>query len=303
MRIRFTLKTVFLWMLGAAIACAWFAPGALLVVKTEVQFGEWRPEISNQRIRTNAELLEAIHYVVGRVPSDLAVIDERLPNLTHHDLIPIPLNGLAGQPTAAERIPELSAPAHLEFHDTPFRDAVEQIKERCDCCLQVDLKHLWESGFDLDTPIRFSCHGRPLSQALKDMLAPLKLTYVIRDCVGITSIEAVASEPYLPTSLVSNGSAYFYVPELNTRQRLRGRLVLITSFRDETGIDSRSFGLAIPDYAQVVFVTDRTADLLDGGVVLLVFSMLAAGLMRGGVRPAKRVARDGKQDAAIVAKA
>lgn len=208
------------------------------------------------RIRTSEELFDKLGYTPD---FDIDWID--WPDFSKSDVVPIPLNGLAGEPTAEYRIDALGNLVQLDFQDTPLLDVVYALREDHGVYTELGLRELAEAGIDEETPVTFKAEEVPLREALRSMLDPLGLTYVIHsDTVGITT--KVAAEGVFGPSIIAHWSDP-YIPELRYRIRMGGKLVFITSFADDPGIDSRAVGYTVPKGAKVLFVTDFIANLVD----------------------------------------
>lgn len=92
----------------------------------------------------------------------------------------------------------------IEFIDTPLKDAMEFLADAHDITILIDEPALVEEGIAIDEPINRTLSGITLRSALKIILEPLGLTYVIEDEVmKITSI--LASEDILSTRVYPVG--------------------------------------------------------------------------------------------------
>jgi tetratricopeptide (TPR) repeat protein len=89
---------------------------------------------------------------------------------------------LAREGTAERRInEELRRPTEMQFLDTPLSDAISVIKDRHQIEIQLDQKALRDAGIATDQPVTLDVKGISLRSALKLLLRPLDLTYVIQD--------------------------------------------------------------------------------------------------------------------------
>jgi S1-C subfamily serine protease/beta-lactamase regulating signal transducer with metallopeptidase domain/protocatechuate 3,4-dioxygenase beta subunit len=84
----------------------------------------------------------------------------------------------------------LESPTTLEFDNAPLREVFEKIADQHGVAIVLDAEGLKEVGFDSNSPIDISVKGIQLSSALKLILEPLKLSYVVENGVlNITSQE------------------------------------------------------------------------------------------------------------------
>ena len=98
-------------------------------------------------------------------------------------------------PSAAElRIREqLATPTEMEFNDVPLREAINYLKQRHEIEIQIDDRALTDLNITSDTPVTRQLKGISLRSALRLLLRPLQLTYVVDDEVLlITSHEGTA---------------------------------------------------------------------------------------------------------------
>ncbi len=92
----------------------------------------------------------------------------------------------------------------IEFIDTPLKDAMDFIADAHGITIIVDEQALTEEGVSIDEPINRILSGVTLRSALKIILEPLLLTYVIEDEVmKITTI--IAAEDKLSTRVYPVG--------------------------------------------------------------------------------------------------
>jgi hypothetical protein len=96
---------------------------------------------------------------------------------------------------AAKRIEQaLAGPLHssgLEVADTPLASVLAQLQDEYGIPIQLDAPALDDAGIGTDAPVTRSLHNVSLRSALRLALAPLQLTWVIRDEVlMITTQEA-----------------------------------------------------------------------------------------------------------------
>lgn len=80
--------------------------------------------------------------------------------------------------------------SQVNFRETPLSDVAESLDEREGVRFRLDTAALIEAGVAADTPITFTVSGIPLGAALRLMLRPLDLTYVLHDdVVLITTVD------------------------------------------------------------------------------------------------------------------
>src|SRR5438105_1995514 len=85
---------------------------------------------------------------------------------------------------------ELAKPTNIEFNETSLKDAVAYLHDVHGINIQLDEKRLEEVSVPLDTPITKVLKGVSLGSALKLMLEPIGLTYVIEhEVLRITSLD------------------------------------------------------------------------------------------------------------------
>lgn len=89
---------------------------------------------------------------------------------------------LASQGPAERRISEqLTKTTQLDFLDTPLSDVIDTLKDMHGIEIQLDQRALQDVGIATDTPVTMRLQGVTLRSALRLMLRPLDLTYVIQD--------------------------------------------------------------------------------------------------------------------------
>jgi hypothetical protein len=92
----------------------------------------------------------------------------------------------------------------IEFIDTPLKDAMDFLADAHDITIIMDEQALTEEGVAIDEPLNRTLSGITLRSALKIILEPLGLTYVIEDEVmKITTI--IAAEDKLSTRVYPVG--------------------------------------------------------------------------------------------------
>jgi hypothetical protein len=297
-RVQFSLRTVFVVMTACALLLAWWVPpddevrfavqAAICAARGKkwwvppddevrfagIYFTQWRPSISNLRITNERQFFQMLGH-----ERDPGVCPLAWPDFFKSDVIPVPLNGLAGEPTAEHRIAAFDMPVDVDFHNMPLQKAVEVLSERCGMVeLELDLREFDLARVAPEMPITFQAKGVVLRDALHSMLEPRGLTIVVvADEVVCITTESKAQSPYYPGFLSRGSDWHFYCPPaLGHRLRFRGKLVLITSFAGTVEPDSRAVGYTVPKGAKVLFVSERIANAMDAGYTLMVLLMAAA---------------------------
>ena len=75
----------------------------------------------------------------------------------------------------------LDEPTNLEFVETPLTDVIDYLKDLHGIEIQIDNKALEDAATGTDTPVTRNLRGISLRSALRLMLGPLDLAYVIKD--------------------------------------------------------------------------------------------------------------------------
>lgn len=102
---------------------------------------------------------------------------------------------LADQGPAEKRIRSaLNNPARMEFIETPLNDVIEFLKDEHEIPIQVDKKALEDEGVDSATPITMNLAGVSFRSAMRLMLDPIGLTYVIKNEVMLVTTKVKAEE-------------------------------------------------------------------------------------------------------------
>jgi len=101
-----------------------------------------------------------------------------------------PALGAEGE-RAAERIQAaLAKPTTFEFHETPFKDAVDFLRQLHGIHIEFSSKALEEAGISTEAPIRRTLKDIPLRSALNLLLSELGASYSVEnDVLLITSAE------------------------------------------------------------------------------------------------------------------
>ncbi len=88
----------------------------------------------------------------------------------------------------------LDRPAVMDYADVPLRDIVDVLKLQYGIEIQLHSKALAEAKIPDDKPITFSIKGASLRAALRALLEPINLTYVVdREVLLITTVDNAKS--------------------------------------------------------------------------------------------------------------
>jgi uncharacterized membrane protein YgcG len=82
----------------------------------------------------------------------------------------------------------------VDFQDSPLTDVVDYLKDLHNIQIVIDEVALNDEGISPDSPINLALAGISLRNALKLMLEPLQLTYVVQDEVMKITTKRVAEE-------------------------------------------------------------------------------------------------------------
>jgi hypothetical protein len=270
-RFQFGLKTVFVVMTACCLLLAWWAPAPDDVRFAELYFRQWQPSVAALRITTAKEYYRLLGYEPD--PKIFRGFDR--PDFSRSDVIAVPLNGLAGGPSAEDRVEGLQKPVHVDFRNAPRWEVADTLKDQTGVEIQYDRHQFWAEGMDEDIRITFHADKMPLREALHAMLKPQNLTTLILPdkVVVITTPGGTRNVWGGPRLLSSNDWFDLSRPQLRHRLRMHGKLVVITSFAGELETDSRAVGYAVPKGAKVLFLTDRMATVMDAGYTLAVVSL------------------------------
>jgi hypothetical protein len=80
----------------------------------------------------------------------------------------------------------------IKFIETPFSGVFDDLKQRHDIEIQLDLRALDDANIPRDTPVTKSIKGVTLRSALNLLLDDLDLTYVVKNGVLMITTEAEA---------------------------------------------------------------------------------------------------------------
>lgn len=100
------------------------------------------------------------------------------------------------KPSPAEEriIRALDEPISCDFVDMPLIDALEYFREIHAVQIVIDEMNLLEEGVAIDEPVNLMLHDVRLKSALRLMLKPLGLTFVVEDDVMKVTTEVAAQE-------------------------------------------------------------------------------------------------------------
>lgn len=88
----------------------------------------------------------------------------------------------------------LNERTEISFSDMPLKDAIDFLKDLHEIQIVMDSAALTDEGVDPSAPVSLELAGITLRSALRLLLEPLALTYVIRDEVMMITTEAKAGE-------------------------------------------------------------------------------------------------------------
>lgn len=91
----------------------------------------------------------------------------------------------------------LAAPLHstgLEFTDQPLKEVLMQLQEEYNIPIQLNAGELESAAIGTDSPVTISLHNISLKSALKLLLEPHQLTYIIRDEVLMVTTQEAADK-------------------------------------------------------------------------------------------------------------
>ena len=84
--------------------------------------------------------------------------------------------------------------SNWQFNESPLRDVKQAIEDQFRIPVEIDGRALEDMGLDLDTPVTQNLSGVSLRSALKRMLGPLDLAYIIKDEVLLITTKEKAEE-------------------------------------------------------------------------------------------------------------
>jgi len=130
-------------------------------------------------------LMKTVHPQIG--PSSLAREYRSLPADSSSPA------GLANAERIREALDRDVQPAKWQFAETPLRDMVDQARDVLAVPIDVDHRALDEAGIDVDVPITFRAQAGTARSALRRILDPIDLTWIVRDeCLLVTTRDKAA---------------------------------------------------------------------------------------------------------------
>ncbi|MCS7238877.1 MAG: VWA domain-containing protein [Thermoguttaceae bacterium] len=144
---------------------------------------EWALRVERQRkVLDTLYQAELSHIPFPDEPPVVYPPAEVWQEITHRRKARYSAVSLASEGVAERRInEELRRPTEMQFIDTPLSDAISVLKDRHQIEIQLDQKALRDAGIATDTPVTLDVKGISLRSALKLLLRPLDLSYVIQD--------------------------------------------------------------------------------------------------------------------------
>jgi hypothetical protein len=122
------------------------------------------------------------------------------------------------------------------FTETPLRDVVAHIKDGLGLPIAIDMKALEDAGIDLETPITLDASAGTFRSALRRILEPIALTWMVRDeCLLITTQETATEHPAvrlypLPCAAGSDADADALAALVDTIQNTTGGVAAWADF-------------------------------------------------------------------------
>jgi hypothetical protein len=238
-RVQFSLRTVFVVMTACALLLGWWAPADSGVRFANISFLDGRQDGFDRRITTDREFDE----LIGGMPHRPL----QWPDFAKSDVIAVPANGLAGEPTAEYRVPALDKPVEVDFRNTSLEEAIKVFNAQAEPgkgLLQVSV------SADPKMRITFRARGITLREALHSMLEPRGLTFVISPLTVLITTQSDARKAHVTCFIGRTGAGEEIIsPELHHRLRLRGKLALITQ-EPFNSPDSGALGYTLPKGAK-----------------------------------------------------
>jgi hypothetical protein len=87
---------------------------------------------------------------------------------------------------------ELESQTTMDFEETPLQDVVDYLKDYHGIQIELDTKALEDARIGSDTPVTRRLKGISLRSALHLVLAPLEMTFVVRDDVVLLTTQEAA---------------------------------------------------------------------------------------------------------------
>ena len=102
-----------------------------------------------------------------------------------------------GNPASAQDLAislRLEQPVWVDFVDTPMASALHELAKRCRINIWLDEQSLLDEGVSPDSPISFGVEEISLKVALRTMLSPFQLDYVVKDGVMMVTTSRMVEE-------------------------------------------------------------------------------------------------------------
>ena len=98
---------------------------------------------------------------------------------------------------AAEQkvVERLKQPVDAHFREQPLASAMEKLALAADVTIRLDIKALEDASIGPDMPVTFDAKKATLKAALKSLLGPLDLTFVVKnEAILVTTPEKAGNE-------------------------------------------------------------------------------------------------------------
>jgi hypothetical protein len=119
----------------------------------------------------------------------------------------------------------LDETTNIEFLDTPLKDVIDNLQQQHNITITINEAKLAEATIQSDTPVTVNLKGISLRSALRILLKPLELTYVIdNEVLEITTPEDAASPQRLVTKVYPVGDLVVPIQNNNILGGLLGQL-------------------------------------------------------------------------------
>ncbi|HLA84659.1 MAG TPA: hypothetical protein VJL29_07690, partial [Thermoguttaceae bacterium] len=180
---------------------------------------------------------------------------------------------------------KLKMPVSVQFSNMPLAQVVEQLQRLADINIYLDPQGLQEEGVDSSTAVNINLpHEISLESALKNILEPLHLTYVIKsEVLKITSEQYRNSETYTVTYDVAD--LVMPIPNFvpNSRMGLGG------SYNDAMARNGFNSTYGSGPMGNVTSTDAPQNAMVEGNILAQVSSQMpggpAAGVLGGGKTP------------------
>ncbi|QDU63536.1 hypothetical protein Pan216_44160 [Planctomycetes bacterium Pan216] len=153
-------------------------------VEVQKQRGYWDALYSVERAAIPMSDASPIHFPPARVWEELSARRKKYESV---DLTPV-------SPAEAKIRRALTQPVSVDFQDTPLRDVIEFLRDLTGANIVIDQNGLDELGLDPDVPTTLHLESVSLKSALRLILRPMELTYLIEDEVLLITSEQVAAD-------------------------------------------------------------------------------------------------------------